>query len=441
MTFTTLNASQLINKKRAQIAVLSEELFQLEKEQFMTDATIDAQTKKQMLDDLTTAQQFVLTVNELRTHHLGYPGNFKQNSPLYHHFRQLEAELPLLNNIGDIFDEGNARLHSKKWERDILNLFAEKFGLTDNWWGYLTSGGSESNDWAINQGRSLLPDSIFYHSTGAHYSITKSSTNFMSEAIPTCGPDDERINVDLLTQRIQENYERLGLAANIVLTWGTTKYGAIDDVWAVKKFLIAHHIPHYLHLDAAHFGGIPNNQIGAPIIDDIRSLGVHSISVSLHKYIGLPQVKGVLLSVEEPATQNAVDYIGQKDTTSCGSRDLLPFSTKQQVLEMLKLSDPNDYQRNIRYFEARLNERKIPFIRYAYSNTFVIAEPSSEICSHYQLSQFKNDTGHKKAHVIIFPYQSQAQLLALANDLANDSKAQSDMTLNFKQRVLQTNES
>lgn len=151
-------------------------------------------------------------------------------------------------------------------------------------------------------------------------------------------------------------------------------------------------------------------------------MGIHSISVSLHKYIGLPQVKGVLLSIEQPVYNNAVDYIGQKDTTNCGSRDLLPFSTKQQVLETLKQSDPNDYQKNILFFEQAMDERAIPFVRYKYSNTFVLDEPNQSICSYYQLSQFKNGDGKSKAHVIIFPYQSQKKLLELADKLALDIK-------------------
>lgn len=226
----TLDIADAIANKRANLAILQKELFQLEKENFLENSKYDETTKEQILEDIMNAHRFANTVKELRTHHLGYPGNFHENSPFYQYFRQLEEQLPLLNNIGDVFDEGNARLHSKKWERDILQMFADKFGLGDDWWGYLTSGGSESNDWAINQGRSLLGKSVFYYSQGAHYSIIKSSSNLIREDIPTIGPDDERIDVDILTQRIKDNYERLGLAANIVLTWGTTKYGAIDDV-------------------------------------------------------------------------------------------------------------------------------------------------------------------------------------------------------------------
>lgn len=119
------------------------------------------------------------------------------------------------------------------------------------------------------------------------------------------------------------------------MTWGTTKTGATDDVAEIIKRLNALNIPHYIHLDAAMYGGIPKNQINAPILPDLKNLDVDSVSVSLHKYIGSHTVNSVVISKNKPEC-DVVDYIGMTDTTTAGSRSFAPFSTMQRIIEKAK---------------------------------------------------------------------------------------------------------
>jgi len=177
------------------------------------------------------------------------------------------------------------------------------------------------------------------------------------QVIPQVSYLSESIDCDILFNEVQKNYEEKGAAANIILTWGTTKFGSCDDVKRITDFLIENKIPYYVHIDAAQFGGIPSNQIDAPIITNINDLHIDSISVSLHKYIGIPIVKSVLLSTGL-SHGNVVDYIGQTDSTTCGSRDIMPFSMRQQVIDVLQHSDPNDYIKNIIEFYANNLSKK-----------------------------------------------------------------------------------
>lgn len=352
----------------------------------------------------------------LRERHFGYPANMCERSALVNIFRSIEKNGFLANNCGDVNESGNYQMDSKEIERNILKIFAEKFGIEDNYWGYITSGGSESNEWAINTSFKKNPDGILYFCESAHYSIYKNSQPYKRRIIPQISDEDESINCEALFNQIEKDYSETKSPANIILTWGTTKYGSCDDVKKITDFLIDKHIPYYVHVDAALFGGIPNNQLDAPVISDIKSLNIDSISTSLHKYIGVPTVKSVLLSTKE-AFGERIDYIGQTDSTTSGSRDIMPFSTRQQVMDILNCSEPCDYKKNIEFFEKCLKDENIKFIRNGKSNIFVVDAPSNEICKKYQLSCFTDKMGKQKAHIIIFPYQDQNIIKELAQEL------------------------
>ena len=359
---------------------------------------------------------------ELRKSHFGYPANMVLRSPAVDFFRLMETNGFLANNCGDVFESGNYQMDSKKIERDILKLFAEKFGLK-KYWGYLTSGGSESNAWAINTAFKKNPEGILYYCEAAHYSIPKNAESYRHQVIPQVSDTNESINCDILLREIEKNYRETGRPANIILSWGTTKFGSCDDVKRITDFLIRNRIPYYVHVDAAMFGGIPVNQIDAPIITNVDDLHIDSISVSLHKYIGVPVVKSVLLSTGS-SYGSMIDYIGQTDSTTCGSRDIMPFSMRQQVIDILHHSNPEDYIRNVRFFEVLLKERKVPYIRDGKSNTFVVDAPNEKLCKKYQLSCFTDKKGNAKAHIIIFPYQSREAIINLADDLRATMKVQ-----------------
>ena len=90
------------------------------------------------------------------------------------------------NNCGDIAEAEsyNYALDSKFMERKIVRLFADKFGMGENAWGYVTSGGSESNFCGIDLAFIKNPNAMLYYSASAHYSVTKHAAFYPNECIP-----------------------------------------------------------------------------------------------------------------------------------------------------------------------------------------------------------------------------------------------------------------
>lgn len=51
-----------------------------------------------------------------------------------------------INNIGDPFVESNYGIHSRQFEYAVLDWFAHLWEIPkDQYWGYVTNGGSEGN--------------------------------------------------------------------------------------------------------------------------------------------------------------------------------------------------------------------------------------------------------------------------------------------------------
>jgi len=76
-------------------------------------------------------------IAECAKHSIGYPANLNFDYTLLLPFFQYN-----LNNAGDPFIEGNFALHSKEFERQSLNWFAQLYEL-EEYWGYLTRYGRQ----------------------------------------------------------------------------------------------------------------------------------------------------------------------------------------------------------------------------------------------------------------------------------------------------------
>ena len=360
---------------------------------------------------------------EKRNYMFGYPANMEDYSYTTSYLRHLESKMYLMNNCGDPYQKGNYGMDSKSTEKKIISLVAENFGVSQGeYWGYITSGGTESNFWGIREGFNRFPKGKLYFSEDTHYSVEKfvfdgeNCERYPYEKIAV----DEfgRISADKLLEVVKRDQENGYIGAIVVLTWGTTCRGAVDEVKKITDGLKALGIEYYCHLDAAHFGGIAKNQTDAPKVEALSTLGVDSVAVSMHKFMGTARVNGVVLALNR-RDRPVIDYIGQEDSTLLGSRDYLPFSTYQRAREMLLRRNSDHYSANIRYFEEALKAGGVAYERFENSNTFVIAKPCEEICKKYQLATFLDHDGREKAHVIIFPFQRREIMDELIADLKN----------------------
>ncbi len=347
----------------------------------------------------------------------GYPARHVPLSARTQYLLLMHYAAPLSNNCGDVDERGNYAMDTKAIEKAILRLFAEKFGMGEEFWGYVTSGGSESNSCGISLAFNKYPNGVLYYSAAAHYSVEKYARLYEHVEIPTIGQDV--MDVDALCREIQARWNKDKRPANIVLTHGTTKYGACDDVDTIVAFLRAHTIPYYIHVDAALFGGIPNNQVDAPLLLNAKARGVNSLCVSLHKYIGFPDVHSVFVSTEKPCSPK-VAYIGQRDTTVSGSRSIPAFALLNHLQEQFDERPAEEYAENVRFFERLLQKANIEYYRAPLGNIFVIDAPDAETTARFQLSCFTEELEGKtvdKAHAIIFPHHGKKQMTELVNAL------------------------
>ncbi|MBQ8409454.1 MAG: hypothetical protein IJY39_11400 [Clostridia bacterium] len=358
---------------------------------------------------------------ERRKYMFGYPANMEDYSYTTSYLRHLESKMYLMNNCGDPYQKGNYGMDSKSTEKKIISLVADNFGIAeDSYWGYITSGGTESNFWGIREGFNRFPQGKLYFSEDTHYSVEKyvfdgeNSERYPYEKIAV--DQYGRISVEKLLEVVEKDRNKGVNGAIVVLTWGTTCRGAVDEVKKITDGLKALGVEYYCHLDAAHFGGIAKNQENAPYVESLSELGVDSIAVSMHKFMGTARVNGVLLALTR-RDRPVIDYIGQEDSTLLGSRDYLPFSTYQRAREMLLRRHPEHFCENVLYFEEKMKANKLPFERFETSNTFVVPKPCEEVCKKYQLATFVDYDGNEKAHIIIFPFHEKRIMDELIGDL------------------------
>lgn len=359
-----------------------------------------------------------------RDYMFGYPSNMTKESSLISYLRWIESQLYYINSCGSPYSEGNYRMSKRSKELAIINKVMTNLNMNkDEFWGYITTGGTEGNLWGIREGYTKYPEGKLYFSEDTHYSALKGATilpHAKYEVIPSI---QGHIDKEKLLKAIfaDPNAKKNGVI--LLLNYGTTTYGSIDDIPAIINELTTKKIPYYLHVDAALYGGIPHNQLASPNeeLQHIIALGLDSISISLHKYLGLPKTNGLLLAKTQNNSQ-FIEYIGQNDVTLCGSRDFLPFTTLQKITEQYERTSPEEYHKNISLFETSLKEAHIPYEKGTPNgNIFVLKKPSDKLCKKYQLATF-NYNNSDKAHIIIFPFHKSTIIKELIKDLKEDFK-------------------
>jgi histidine decarboxylase len=228
-------------------------------------------------------------------------------------------KLPL-NNVGDPFIESTYDLNSRSLELEVLKFFAEIFKApADNWWGYVTNGGSEGNLYALYLARELYPDGIVFYSEATHYSVQKNIQLLNLRSIVIRSDEFEQIDYHDLAEMVQMHREKpVIILANI----GTTMTEAKDDLKEIKAILRRFAIKsHYIHCDAALAGTYSALLELEPGFD--FSFGADSITISGHKFIGSPLPCGLVLVKKNYKDRigKAIPYIGTMDTTISGSRN------------------------------------------------------------------------------------------------------------------------
>ncbi|GIL91077.1 hypothetical protein Vretifemale_18759 [Volvox reticuliferus] len=224
-------------------------------------------------------------------HHMGYPYNLDFDYGLLEGLTKFS-----INNLGDPFIESNYGVHSREFEVGVLNWFARLWEIDEEeYWGYITTCGTEGNLHGILVGRENFPDGIMYASAESHYSVFKAARMYrmQAEKIPTL--ESGEIDYDELKDALIANQ---GKPAILNLNIGTTVKGAVDDLDHVLDMLKEagyNEDRFFIHCDGALFGMMmPFLRRDAPMVTFRKPIG--SVSVSGHKFVGAPVPCGVVIT-------------------------------------------------------------------------------------------------------------------------------------------------
>lgn len=271
---------------------------------------------------------------------IGFPGSFLDrrvfpDEPFLREMPYLSCLRENPNHIGchTVTQSELAFAGTQRLELDLLRLCAEEIMAAepDRYDGYVSTGGTECNIEALWIQRNYLRDTsgaapsemAIVHSVDTHYSVVKAGD--------LLGVSTLSVEVDAWTRQMLPEALRARVAEAggrgvkhfiVVLNMGTTMFGSIDDIDAVKGVLDPLGVDYRVHVDAA-FGGFiypltsPSNGL------DFREPRVVSITMDGHKMLQAPYGTGVFLVrkglIDHVCTEEA-RYVHGKDYTLCGSR-------------------------------------------------------------------------------------------------------------------------
>lgn len=362
---------------------------------------------QQEIDQLNT---FLKKIQARSENYIGYPsGRGYDYSELYPFLNYM------LNNVGDPFVE-SGDMHTKAFEREALSFFAEVFKApVDNWWGYVTNGGSEGNLYALYVARELYPEGMVYYSEATHYSVQKNIHLLGLPSIVIRTQPNGEIDYEDLKETIgMHRHKPVIILANV----GTTMTEAKDDVARIKAILKSYAIKSsYIHSDAA-LSGIYLGLLKEGNFNFEQ--GADSIAISGHKFIGSPITCGIVLVKKNYKDRigRSIPYIGSLDTTITGSRNgITPLFLWYAIK---KLGKQGLYNRAIeclelaQYAESELNKLGIKAWRNPNALTVVFPRPHLKICHKWQLA-----SEGSISHLICMPGITKKHIDEFTSDMKN----------------------
>ncbi|KAG2444886.1 hypothetical protein HXX76_001623 [Chlamydomonas incerta] len=333
-------------------------------------------------------------------HHMGYPYNLDFDYGLLEGLTKFS-----INNLGDPFIESNYGVHSREFEVGVLNWFARLWEIDEEeYWGYITTCGTEGNLHGILVGRENFPDGVMYASSESHYSVFKAARMYRmeSEKIPTL--ETGEINYDDLKAALAKN---AGKPAILNVNIGTTVKGAVDDLDRVLEVLKETGYTEdrfYIHCDGALFGMMmPFLSRDAPMVTFRKPIG--SVSVSGHKFVGAPVPCGVIITRFKyvMALSSDVEYLNSRDATIMGSRNghapvYLWYTLTRKGYEGMR-RDVEKCMRNAHVLKQMFESAGIRTMLNELSNTVVFERPKEEAFVRKWQLACEGDI----AHVVVMP--------------------------------------
>lgn len=367
-------------------------------------------------------EEFAEKMAEKTRHHIGYPYNLSFD------FTDLRALQDFsINNLGDPFIESNYSVHSREFEIEVLDWFAELWdighlpGMERSYWGYVTNCGTEGNLQGIYLGRENHPDAILYTSESSHYSVFKAARMYRMECVRVKSTPTGHMDLVDLEHKVSQHTDR---DAIVNVNIGTTMTGAVDDVDGVLRVLSSLYSGdkgrYYVHCDGALMGVLlpflNPLQVDQKVISFTK--GIDSVSVSGHKFMGTPVPCGVLITRKEHINAFAtdVDYIGSRDATIMGSRNghaplYMWYTLHTKGIDTLA-REAVQCVRDAEYLRNRLLEGGVSDVLLnAFSNTVVMPLPPMDVVKKWQLACKDN-----VCHVVVMPNVDRVKIDAFLLD-------------------------
>ncbi|XP_019176552.1 PREDICTED: histidine decarboxylase-like [Ipomoea nil] len=380
----------------------------------------EPRSKVDEADLKSTLDKYLDTISQRVNYHIGYPVNI-----VYEHYATLAPLMRYhLNNCGDPFMENTVDFHSKDFEVGVLDWFAQLWEIEkDEYWGYITNGGTEGNLHGILLGREVLPDGILYASRESHYSVSKAAQMYRMELEGINTMVNGEMDYGDLRSKLLLNK---GKPAIINVTIGTTFKGGMDNIDVIIETLQEcgySQDEFYIHCDAALSGLILPFLKNAPRISFKKPIG--SVTISGHKFLGCPMPCGIQItrkSLIHNISRN-VEYIASVDATISGSRNglapiLLWYSLSTKGRAGLR-EDAERCVETAKRLRDRFHRAGITAMLNENSTTVVFERPQDrDFVRRWQLSCVRD-----MAHVIVMPGVTAEALDAFFNDLVVQKRA------------------
>lgn len=243
------------------------------------------------------------------------------------------AEVTLVN-VGDPWDNGNIRHHSKIFERAAVNAIADLIAAPSTRWGFVTTGSAAAIEHAITSAAYTFGGKLTcYASSSAHGCVAEICTRYRIPLVTIRA--QPRGAIDILDLHHQLNVRR-HRPAIIIATLGTTWGDAIDDLAAINR--VADELTFgqlHLHADAA-LSGIPLALLPEgerPPCTFSDTPAVTSWSTSAHKFLGVTQASAVIVYRHRPHRPAiTLPYIGAANPTAgCSRTGAVPIELWHQL--------------------------------------------------------------------------------------------------------------
>lgn len=341
--------------------------------------------------------------------------------------------LKIANEAAKIFKEtnlGDERISegAREMEKECIKDVGKFLNLSDAY-GFITSGGTESNILAIMEARARkinennenmmeecmnMKEEIIVPET-AHFSFDKISFLMDIKVRKANVNDDFTVNLNSVKNLINKR------TVAVVGIAGNTEYGAIDDIEKLGEICKRNDL--YLHVDAA-FGGfvIPFlKKIGYKVKNfDFGIEGVKSISIDPHK-MGMNIIpSGMILFKKQPKFSIDVSYLQGKHERLVGT---FPAASVAGCYTCLKFLGEDGYidvvkncMENTEYLAKEL--RKININVLNYSINVLAFNIENEIYNKLlKIGWILSKTSKGHVRIVVMPHIKKTHLKKFLNDL------------------------